>query len=101
MCCRKTGWSSPPPPAALAMVGGCVALPPHHWQMPNALDGRTALSYLRAFGLRLPRASHIRLALEKMHPVETHYYVRWVGVRPALQGEGLGSALMQPTPRAL
>jgi L-amino acid N-acyltransferase YncA len=31
------------------------------------------------------------------HISEPHFYVRTVGVRTALQGQGLGSALMQPT----
>jgi GNAT superfamily N-acetyltransferase len=35
--------------------------------------------------------------MEARHLREPHYYVRIVGVRSALQGHGLGSALMQPT----
>jgi RimJ/RimL family protein N-acetyltransferase len=35
--------------------------------------------------------------MEEHHPAEAHYYIRWVGVRPGLQGHGLGSALMRPT----
>jgi GNAT superfamily N-acetyltransferase len=34
--------------------------------------------------------------IEAVHPTEPHYYLAVVGVEPAWQGQGLGSALMQP-----
>lgn len=79
------------------LVGGCLVLPPDRWQMPAAADGRTAVRWLRAFGTKLPRAIRTMRALQEHHPTEPHYYIRSVGVRPALQGQGLGSALMRPT----
>ena len=36
-------------------------------------------------------------ATEQRHPREPHFYVRTIGVRTALQGQGVGSMLMQPT----
>jgi len=78
------------------LVGGCLALPPEQWQMPRAVDGRTALRWLRALGTQVQRASRTRVAMEEHHPTEPHYYIRWVGVRPALQGHGLGRALLGP-----
>lgn len=79
------------------LAGGCLALPPDRWQMPTAVDGRTAVRWLRALGMRLPRASRVQRAMEEHHPAEPHYYIRWIGVRPGLQGQGLGSALIRPT----
>jgi ribosomal protein S18 acetylase RimI-like enzyme len=79
------------------LAGGCLALPPDRWQMPKAVDGRTAVRWLRALGMQLPRVSRVQRAMEEHHPAEPHYYIRWVGVRPGLQGQGLGSALMRPT----
>ena len=79
------------------LVGGCLVLPPDGWRMPNTADGRTAVRWLRAFGRQLPRALRTQRALEEHHPREPHYYIRSVGVRPALQGQGVGSALMRPT----
>jgi L-amino acid N-acyltransferase YncA len=35
--------------------------------------------------------------MAERHLREPHFYVRTVGVRTALQGQGMGSALMQPT----
>jgi RimJ/RimL family protein N-acetyltransferase len=78
------------------LAGGCLALPPDRWQMPRAVDGRTAVQWLRALGRQLPRVSRVQRAMEEEHPAEPHYYIRWVGVRPGLQGQGLGSALMRP-----
>ena len=79
------------------LVGGCLVLPLGRWQMPDTAGGHTALRWLRAFGIQLPRASRTQRALQKHHPAEPHYYIRSVGIRPALQGHGLGTALMRPT----
>jgi GNAT superfamily N-acetyltransferase len=78
------------------LAGGCLALPPDRWQFPRAADGRTAVRWLRAAGTRLPRVSRAQRAMEERHLTEPHYYIRWVGVEPGLQGQGLGSALMRP-----
>lgn len=78
------------------LVGAIAVLPPGRWRMPATVDGRTAVRWLRAFGMHLPRAIRTMHALEEHHPAEPHYYVRSIGVRPALQGRGLGSALMRP-----
>jgi len=33
-------------------------------------------------------------AAEKFHPVDAHYYLEYIGVNPAYQGQGLGSCLL-------
>jgi GNAT superfamily N-acetyltransferase len=33
---------------------------------------------------------------ERRHPRQRHYYLPYIGVRPAAQGRGLGTALLQP-----
>ncbi len=77
--------------------GAVAALPPDAWQLPRSMAGREALQWLRAFGTRLPRAGRVQRAMEERHPGEPHFYIRTVGVRTALQGQGIGSMLMQPT----
>lgn len=77
--------------------GAAAELPPGSWEMPSSATGNEALRWLRAFGLRLPRAVEVHKAMASRHLREPHFYVRTVGVRTAMQGRGLGSALMQPT----
>src|SRR5581483_6939371 len=77
--------------------GAVVALPPGAWEMPKSLTGKEALRWVRAFGTRLPLAIKVQRAMAERHLREPHFYVRIVGVRTALQGQGLGSALMAPT----
>jgi GNAT superfamily N-acetyltransferase len=77
--------------------GAVAELPPGGWAMPQSVSGKQALNWLRAYGRRLPRAIRAQRAMEEQHPDEPHFYVRTVGVRTALQGRGIGSALMRPT----
>jgi Acetyltransferase (GNAT) family len=77
--------------------GAVVELPPGAWEMPTSMTGKEALTWLRAFGTRLPLAARVQRAMEERHLREAHFYVRIIGVRSALQRQGLGSALMQPT----
>lgn len=78
-------------------AGAVAELPPGTWEMPSSITGREALGWMRAFGRRLPRAIKVQRAMEERHLREPHFYVRTVGVRTALQGQGIGSALMRPT----
>ena len=80
-----------------ALVGACLALPPEQWRWPTTMEGATALRWLLTLGLRMPRATRLERALEDRHPGDPHYYIRWVGVRPRLQGRGLGTALLRST----
>lgn len=77
--------------------GAVAELPPGAWEMPKSATGKEALKWMRAFGRRLPLAIRVQHAMAERHLREPHFYVRTVGVRTALQGQGVGSALMQPT----
>ncbi len=77
--------------------GAVTELPPGAWEMPMSFTGREALTWMRTFGRRLALAGRAQRAMEERHLREPHFYVRTVGVRTALQGQGVGSALMQPT----
>jgi GNAT superfamily N-acetyltransferase len=77
--------------------GAVAELPPGAWEMPKSMTGRETLKWVWAFRTRLPRAIRVQRATEKRHLRAPHFYVRTVGVRTALQGQGVGSMLMQPT----
>jgi GNAT superfamily N-acetyltransferase len=77
--------------------GAVTELPPGAWEMPMSSTGKEALKWMRSFGRRLLLAGRVQHAMEERHLLEPHFYVRTVGVRTALQGQGVGSALMQPT----
>jgi GNAT superfamily N-acetyltransferase len=77
--------------------GAVAELPPGAWEMPKSATGKEALKWMWAFGMRLPRAIRVQRAMAERHLREPHFYVRTVGVRTALQGQGVGSMLMQPT----
>lgn len=75
------------------LSGAALSLPPGAWRVPT----RVTLLEGRAFGIHLYRAARLGAAIEWRHVRESHYYVRDVGVLPAMQGKGLGSALLRPT----
>ena len=57
---------------------------------------RSIVPIVRAFGTGLVRMKRLIDVTEARHPDEPHYYLFAIGVRRAVQGGGLGSALMQP-----
>ncbi len=77
--------------------GAVAELPPGAWEMPKSATGKETLKWMWAYRTRLPRAIRVQRAMAKRHLREPHFYVRTVGVRTALQGQGVGSMLMQRT----
>lgn len=72
------------------------------WALPGRWreDTRETLSLLRLTlpGVlpRLPRILRGLGQVEARHPAEPHLYLAVIGVDPARQGEGIGSALIRP-----
>ena len=60
--------------------------------MPKSITLTQALMWARAFGRRLLLAARAQRATQERHLREPHSYGRILGVRTALQGQGLGSA---------
>ena len=54
-------------------------------------------TFTRVFARRLLHAFGLITVMEHRHLREPHYYIPYVGVAPAAQGQGLGTALMRPT----
>lgn len=78
-------------------AGACMVIPPRGPQSPRETNLRDALLMLGICGMQLPRMTRAMALVERHHPAEPHYYFPTIGVRPELQGRGLGSALMRPT----
>jgi ribosomal protein S18 acetylase RimI-like enzyme len=75
--------------------GANLELPPGRWEMTVPLSG--AIAFVRALGIRLPRARRLQKLFEANHPEEQHYYIRYLGVATQFQAQGLGTALLRPT----
>jgi GNAT superfamily N-acetyltransferase len=70
-------------------------MPPGAWRMPLGAQVLHGPSFLRVFGRRTPLALALITRLEGRHIREPHVYVAYVGVAPAGQGRGIGSALLR------
>ncbi|HVE95007.1 MAG TPA: GNAT family N-acetyltransferase [Acidimicrobiales bacterium] len=79
-----------------ATAGGALWAPPGKWRQPFGEIVRSAPKMLPLFGARTVRALRTLAAVEKVHPREPHYYLAVLGTEPAMQGKGVGSALLAP-----
>jgi ribosomal protein S18 acetylase RimI-like enzyme len=69
---------------------------PDQWRESPWDDLRLAAASLPGVWRRAPLVGRGMLALEARHPEEPHLYLAVIGVRPEVQGRGLGSALLRP-----
>jgi ribosomal protein S18 acetylase RimI-like enzyme len=78
-------------------VGGALWLPSDKAEIGLAQQLSLLPDMIRAVRPRgVKRLMGVLDAMNKAHPHERHYYLQFIGVEPAHQGRGLGSALMQP-----
>lgn len=77
-------------------AGAAVWDPPGQWQVRLGDEARVAPAALGAFGLGVTRLLRLLLAVERAHLREPHYYLFSIGADPALQGRGVGAALLAP-----
>jgi len=79
------------------VVGAAAWVPPEKWHTGMLEQLGMLPGMASAIGLRdLPRGLRGFNLMESKHPHEAHFYLPVVGVEPAWQGKGLGSALLQP-----
>jgi len=76
--------------------GGALWLPPGHWKLGALEQLRLLPGMAVAVRSALPRTLRLFSFLEARHPHEPHYYLPLIGVEPASQGKGIGSALLAP-----
>jgi ribosomal protein S18 acetylase RimI-like enzyme len=72
--------------------GAALWAAPDRWHVPP----REALRTVRLLNRRAPSLVTGFARMEKLHPREPHFYLSTLGVEPAAQGSGLGTALMAP-----
>jgi GNAT superfamily N-acetyltransferase len=79
-----------------ATAGAAIWDPPGEWSVGITRQLGLLPQALRVWGRTLPRALLTLAKIERAHPKKGHYYLAVLGVEPASQGQGLGSALMFP-----
>jgi GNAT superfamily N-acetyltransferase len=81
-----------------AVVGTAVWLPPGRYPATGmrAVRQLAALSTLAPRApRRLPRSLRYLREVERVHPKEPHWYLGFLGVDPPLQGQGIGTRLLE------
>lgn len=79
------------------LVGGAHWMPPGTWHMGMFAQLKLLPSIVREIRGDTPRLLKLLGFQEKKHPREpAHWYLAAVGVAPAWQGRGFGSALLRP-----
>jgi GNAT superfamily N-acetyltransferase len=77
------------------LVGAAIWLPPEQWHLGPFRQIAMLPGLLRRAGLgTFPRLMRTLNLMESEHPHESHYYLPIIGVEPAWQGRGLGTALL-------
>jgi GNAT superfamily N-acetyltransferase len=76
--------------------GGALWAGAGRWRESSLEALRLGISTFRGLWPRGGRVSRGLLGIESRHPREPHLYLAVVGVRPEQQGQGLGTALLQP-----
>lgn len=83
-------WTTP------GLTAGALWAPPGKWKLSPVDMVRSMPAMARILGSRLPLALRGLALIERHHPEEPHYYLAILGTEPALQGKGVGTALMAP-----
>lgn len=82
-----------------AVVGVAVWLPPHGFPLTAGRQLRLLPDTLRVLALApgaVGRLTRFDAALARHHPDQPYWYLEAVGVDPAAQGAGIGTALLRP-----
>jgi GNAT superfamily N-acetyltransferase len=66
------------------------------WKASASESIRAIPTWGRLFGLGVGRALRATSIMDKVHPSAPNYHLYFVGTDPARQGQGLGTAVLQP-----
>jgi ribosomal protein S18 acetylase RimI-like enzyme len=82
---------------AEGVPGAALWAPPGKHKVSAGQQARLVPAMIRATtARRIPTVLRGFNAVEKLHPHEPHWYLSVLGVDPEKQGQGIGTALMQP-----
>jgi GNAT superfamily N-acetyltransferase len=77
------------------IVGATIWKPPGGWQPSLAVQLIALPGYITCFQGRSLRALNTESVMFKEHPKQEHWYLQVIGTEPALQGKGVGAALLR------
>lgn len=75
--------------------GAALWRPPGHWAIPTSAMLANLPGLISCFGGTLPRALGMQAQMDRHHLQAPHWYLQFVGVHPAAQGQGLGGAVIR------
>lgn len=79
------------------LIGAALWMPPGTWHVSIATQLRLTPATFRALRADTPRLLRALTFIERKHPRSPHWYLPIIGVTPAWQGRGYGSALLGAT----
>lgn len=80
-----------------AVAGASIWVAPERWHVGTFRELLMLPGMISSAGLRdLPRMLRFIARMESEHPRRPHYYLPVIGVAPAWQGKGIGTALLAP-----
>jgi GNAT superfamily N-acetyltransferase len=81
------------------LIGAALWMPPRTWHVPIPTQLRLTPATVRVLRADTPRLLWALTFIERKHPRAPHWYLPIIGVTPAWQGRGYGSALLGATLR--
>lgn len=77
------------------IIGAALWRPPGQWALPTTSLIANLPRLAATFTTALPRTLGLMGAMDHQHDRRPHWYLQFIGVAPAAQGQGIGGALLR------